>query len=324
MIFTAGYFYLHNGLIEFVRYNFLFYLGADRDSPYHALHQFLYQHPFLGFFGSAGLLCSLSFIFTRSSTERAGFFIAPFTLALIVGLFLIPFPRYQYYVLFLPLVAIFAATFLVESVAKLTDLRDRLTVVQWTVVAVFSSMVILTLLVLIARGSGSDWPLFLIIGYWFGVLLACMALIFRRAPAVALVFFLVAMSVGPLKRYEKQLASPGTNPQIDEMRYIMENTDPTETIMDGYRGSGVFRPGAYFFWFISYDVQRRLTDKDRQQLLEGLYNGSISPKLILFDNKLRNLYPASTEFFDTYYEPVGTGVIWRRKRVFQAAVSNSQ
>ena len=206
MIFTAGYFYLHNGLTEFVRYNFLFYLGVAGFSPYGGLHQLLYQHPFLGFFGSAGLLCSLSFIFRRSSSQRGGFIIAPATLALIVGLFLIPFPHYQYYVLFLPLVAVFAATFLVESVAKLADLRDRLTVWQWTSIAALSSIAILAGLVLIGRGAGSHWPLFLIIGYWFGMLLGGMALIFMRAPAVALVFFLVAMIIGPLKRLQKHIS----------------------------------------------------------------------------------------------------------------------
>ena len=322
MIFTASYFYLHNGLTEFIRYNFLFFLGAAHVPPLPMLHQLLYQHPFLGFFGSAGLLCSLAFIFRRSSSQRGGFIIAPATLALIVGLFLIPFARYQYYVLFLPLVAVFAATFLVESVAKLADLRDRLTVGQWTSIAALSSIVILAGLVSIGRGVGSHWPLFLIVGYWFGILLGGMALIFIRAPAVGLVFFLVAMIIGPLNRLQNTLASPGTSSQIEEMRYIMGNTAPTEKIMDGYQGSGVFRPQAYFFWYVGYDIRRRLTDKDKQLLLKDLYSGAIAPTLILFDRYLQGLSPGITEFFENNYEPVGTGVIWRRKLVSHAPTSN--
>jgi hypothetical protein len=322
MIFTVSYFYLNNGLTEFIQYNFLFFLGAAHFPPLPFLHQVLYQHPFLGFFGSAGLLCSFAYIFRRSSSQRGGFIIAPATLALIVGLFLIPFARSQYYILFLPLVAVFAATFLVESVTKLADLRDRLAVWQWTSIAALSSIVILAGLVLIGRGAGSHWPLFLILGYWFGMLLGGMALIFMRAPAVALVFFLVAMIIGPLHRLQSTLASPGTSPQIEEMRYIMENTAPTEKIMDGYQGSGVFRPQAYFFWYLGYDIRQRLTDKNKQLLLEDLYTGSISPKLILFDKNLRELSPGITKFFENNYEPVGTGVIWRRKRVSQAPTSS--
>src|SRR5262249_35808465 len=153
-------------------------------------------------FGGAGLLCSLSFIFDWSLARRGDFIIAPATLGLIVGLFLIPVPHYHYYVLFLPLVALFGATFVIESVTKLADLRDRLTVGQWTSVAALISIAILTVLIFIAQGAESHWPLFLIIGYWFVVLFGCMALIFRRAPAVALVFFFVAMILGPLKRLQ--------------------------------------------------------------------------------------------------------------------------
>jgi Dolichyl-phosphate-mannose-protein mannosyltransferase len=322
MVFTAGYFYLHSGLAEFIRFNFLFFLGAPGFWPSSTLHEVLYQHPFLGLFGSAGLLCSLPFIFRRSSLKSGGFVIAPAALALIVGLFLIPFPLYQYYILLFPLVAVFAATFLIDSIAKLGHLRERLTDWQWTSIAALISIAILTGLVLIGRGAESHWPLFLIIGYWLGALLSCMALLFRRAPGIALIFFLVAMIVGPMKRLQSTLTSPGANPQIAEMRYIIENTAPTETIMDGFRGSGVYRPHAYFFWFIPYGVRQRLTDRDKQLLLEDLYTGSISPKLILFDPNLRDFSPASTEFFEAHYEPVGTGMIWRRKPVSRAAFSN--
>ena len=38
-----------------------------------------------------------------------------------------------------------------------------------------------------------------------------------------------------------------------------------------------------FFGILPYDVRQRLSDKDKQQLLEDLYTGSISPRLILFD-----------------------------------------
>ena len=290
------------------------WLGVGRDSPYGVLHQFLYQHPFLGFFGSAGLLCSLSSLFGRSLPGRGDFIIAPATLSLIVGLFLIPTPYYQYYVLFLPLVALFAAAFLLESVIKLADLRDRLTVGQWTSIAALISIVILAGLVLIGRGAGSHWPLFLIVGYWFGMLLGGMALIFMRVPAVALVFFLIAMIIGPLNRLQNTLASPGINPQIDEMRYIMENTAPTETVMDGYQGSGVYRPHAYFFWFLARNERSGISEKEKQQLLKDLNNGSIAPKLILFDQNLRDLSPGVTKFFENNYEPVGTGTIWRRKQ----------
>ena len=59
---------------------------------------------------------------------------------------------------------------------------------------------------------------------------------------------------------------------------------------------------------------KRLSEKEKQQLLKDLNNGSIAPKLILFDQNLRDLSPGVTKFFENNYEPVGTGTIWRRKQ----------
>src|SRR5204863_8808030 len=110
---------------------------------------------------------------------------------------------------------------------------------------------ILSGIVLIGRGAGSQRPLVFIVGYWMIALSCFMALMFRRSAAAALVLFFIAMSVGPLIRIQSTLASTHPSPQIEEIQYIMENTTPTETVMDGYRGSGVFRPHAYFFWFLA-------------------------------------------------------------------------
>jgi hypothetical protein len=313
MLFTAGYFYLHDSLTAFIQYNFLFHLGAKGFSPYHGIHQVLYQHAFLGFFGIAGVLYSIRSILSQSSLRHGDFFVVPSTFTLLIGLFLIPVPQYQYYILFLPLVAIFAAAFVVESVPKLADLKDRLTVWQWISVAASISLAILVALAILGHHAGSHWPWYLFVGYWFGVLLVCMGLIFKRASAIAVLLFSIAMSVGPLKRLQNAVASPGTTPQLDEIRYIVENTAPSETIMDGYQGSGVYRPHAYFFWFLPYKEREGISETDKQQLLESLNDGSIAPTLILYDNHLRSISTPITEFFENNYEPVGTGVIWRRK-----------
>jgi uncharacterized membrane protein len=280
-------------------------------TPYNNLQTLLYQNPLFCFFGSAGLLYTLPHLFRRSSPSLDSL-ITLATIALLVGLFLIPVPHFQYFVLFMPLVAIFAASFLVNSVTKLAKMRNCLTVWQWISVAALSSIVLLGGLISIAHGHRSHLPPFLVVGYWFGLCLATMVVAFGRKPILALVLFLVGMSVGSMKRLQSAITSPDPTLQLAEISYIIENTDPTDTIMDGFQGSGLYRPHAYYYWFLPYNDRERLTANEKEQLLHELHAGSIAPKLILVDKNLMDISPAITKFFDKHYEPVGTGVIWRR------------
>src|SRR5262249_23468914 len=109
MILTAGYFYFYGGLDQFIRYNFLFFIGAKGDSPFGPIVQFTYMRPFVTLFGIVGLINSLVAIFQKSLSKSGDFIVAPTTLSLVAGLFLIPFPYYQYYIAFLPTLAVIAA-----------------------------------------------------------------------------------------------------------------------------------------------------------------------------------------------------------------------
>jgi len=84
--------------------------------------------------------------------------------------------------------------------------------------------------------------------------------------------------------------------------------------MDGYRGGGTYRPHAFFFWFLPLNERSGIPDKKKEQLVEDLYEGRVSPKMVLMDLNLRALSPKVTQFFEKNYEPVGVGVLWKRKR----------
>jgi len=309
IVLTGAYFYFQHGLTQFIRYNFLFYLGGPHDSLSRPLIQFLYSQPFLGIFGVAGLLSSLATFFRNELPVRGDFIVAPTALSFIVGLFFIPTPYYQYYILFLPLVSVLASSFLFDAADRLREYakfnRKKSSLV--------ASLPVLLLLILICWNSGSERPLVLVVGFWYGAFLVASLLASRLAPAFAICFFMVAISVAPSLRLLHAFALPVINPQFDEMRYILENTSPSETVMDGYQGSGIFRPHAYFYWFMPFNDRARIPMNERQGLMEDLRSGTIAPRVILFDINLRNLTPAVTEFLESNYEPTGTGTIWKRK-----------
>jgi hypothetical protein len=313
IFFTLLYFYLRNGLGEFFEYNFFFnFRFKDKITPFRYLPGFIYDNPYLTFLGSAGLIWLPLSIFRQNPFSRGDFILIPSLLGLIGGLFLIPTPYEQYYLMFLPLLSLLAGAFLVESVDKLAALRERIPLWQWSSLVTLCSLTIVTGLGLISRGAGSHWPPLLVTAYWCSAVIGTMILVFLRSRTLALVFFLMVLSAAPLKRMHDAFDLRNTA-QLDEIRYILAHTAPTDTIMDGFTGSGVFRPHAYFYFFPHYGIRTMLTDEDRHELLKNLYSGRIAPKLILFDKSLRSLSPAITAFFEENYQPVGRGEIWQRQ-----------
>lgn len=312
LIVTAVVLYRQGALYAFIHETLLFYLGVPGFSSLPNLHAMTYQNPFL-VIGGVWALCASLFSVASGPRRPQDVIVVPATLSLIVALFLIPLPHYQYYLFFLPLLSLFAADGCLTVADWLAERRDRLTARRWSATTLAALGAVLALLALLAKGAGSHWSPALFVTYWLIAILACVVLIYRKAPHAALAVFLVTVSIGPLKRIQSQLRSPDPSPQLAEIRYIIEHTDPSATIMDGYQGSGVFRPHAYFYWFLAETVRGALTAVEKQQLLIQLRSGSMAPSVILLDHNLRGLSPDTTSFFERAYEPVGTGVIWRLK-----------
>ena len=324
LVAAALYFAAHGALREFIQDNFLNYLKVPGFRPYHNIQQLLYQHPFLGLCGVAGLLRGFAPLFRTEGRRAPGTLVVAFaTSALIAGLFVIPVPQYQYFVLFLPLMAVFAAAFLVDALTALAVLRDVVSPARWLSAAAMWGVATCGAITLIGIGTQSDRPLWLIVGYWAVVLVTTGMLVFVRYRRLALIAFLCGMTVNPMIRLQRSLTAPDTTAYLAEIRYVMQHTSAADTVMDGYEGSGVFRPHSWFYWFLAYNDRQRLTDAQKEYLLEALSTGTIAPKLILFDRNLRDLSPSLTAYFERHYEPAGTGVIWRRREIL-SNVGNGQ
>lgn len=178
------------------------------------------------------------------------------SLSLVAGLFVIPVPYPQYFFLFLPLAAIYAA-------AALTEICERL----------------------------FEEPT-------------------AKQAAAAALLLSVAL---PVLRALPSAVDEKNGTQLELIRYVQEHTKPTDTVMDGWTGLGVFRPHAFFYSFLHGEVRAMLTDDDRRRLLSGLESGSIRPELVVLDRDLRAVSPPVTAFFESHYEPVVGNFLWKRK-----------
>jgi hypothetical protein len=139
-----------------------------------------------------------------------------------------------------------------------------------------------------------------------------------RAPQLVAVPVLLLASLQPLALFRAQFGRGNADKQAS-IRFVIENSAPVESVLDGYTGVGVFRPHAWRFFFLHAELRQLLGEAERRELLEGLERGTIAPRLISFDGHSSRVSPEVTAFFERNYQPVGQGPLWAR--VFPASAA---
>jgi 4-amino-4-deoxy-L-arabinose transferase-like glycosyltransferase len=101
---------------------------------------------------------------------------------------------------------------------------------------------------------------------------------------------------------------------LENIRYVLRNAGPGETVWDGFSGEGVFRPHAYHYFFLHEEIRQMLPAGERETLLAALTSGAVMPKIVLYDRHLRDLSPPLSAFVERHYVPIGRDPI--RVRLF--------
>ncbi len=71
------------------------------------------------------------------------------------------------------------------------------------------------------------------------------------------------------------------------LRYVFEHTRPTDPVLDGWMGTGVFRPHPFYYFFMHGELLVMLSEQDRAAYVDALKNNP--PALITLDDELPNL-----------------------------------
>jgi hypothetical protein len=91
--------------------------------------------------------------------------------------------------------------------------------------------------------------------------------------------------------------------QLRLMGRVMALTNPQETVMDGWRGYGVFRPHAAYHAFLHEEIRSLLSESQRRQLAESLETGRLAPKVALLDGDLLGVSPEVKGALRAWYRP---------------------
>lgn len=301
---TAWWFAAHQALSAFAYSNVTVNarLNADRFPPLPRLLSNVIHDPALYLFGVGGLVAAV----LRARANRDAVLVAT-TASLLIGLFAIGRSNDQYYMMFLPLLAVFAAAFAHDT---LTAVGRRLPLHRMSPVAL-AIVPAASLVVLLAftGGRATRQGAIMIAGFAGATLLVAYALWTWRSgrPAAAATLALcslLAFSAGNLARWFAPNA-----PQFAELAYVTAHTRPTDTVFGDSPGPGVFRPHAWFYFFLTGPFA---SDRDGARLVEDLESGRMRPTIVVlgaFAHWLPSRVPA---YVHEHYRLVGVNVFERR------------
>jgi hypothetical protein len=262
VVLTMIYFACRRGLGPFLQDNFLLNAGWNaRLDPRHLLGEFARESPAMVLLGLGGMVLALGRVLRRDRFGTLDGMILLNVLGPILGLAILPIAWPQYYLTFLPLLALLGAECLCTAAARLAAGR--------------------------AQGG--------------------------RALGLGLSVLLILLCLQPAWQIRQEFRWSNAE-DLKEIRYVAEQTTPNDTVLDGWSGRGVFRPHAWFFFFLHNEVRAMLTEAEIRDLVSGLRDGRISPKLVVFDAALQNLAPELAGVLAQHYQPAGVGQIWRRRK----------
>jgi hypothetical protein len=318
IVLVLGYFAVRGGLADFIHFNLLLNVSWQiQFSPVPYLQRLFEQNRFIVGASVIGVVAVSMNMFRREAFRRGDFILVLNGIGLFAGLFLIPVPHRQYYLMFLPLMALCAAAAIVDGVDFLAERWKQPRFRNGLPFIMINAALLAAIALSIMRGlpanprTAMSFRFALLVGV-FGVTLAAIHARYALR-GTALAILMVVSSIHPLNQLHGAFYSLSNAAQIRNVRYVLQNTSPEETVMDGQGGVGVFRPHAYFYWLLDPNIRVILGAEEKQKLLAALQRGEIAPRLINLDDALRDLSPEILRFFEENYEPVNVGFIRVRK-----------
>jgi hypothetical protein len=316
---TVLFFWAHGALTQFVDSNFLLNARWKRAIPVtEFLTRYVNENSYSATLALAGLALASVCMLRQEGVREARFVPVIACWVLAGGLYVIPVPYMQYYLLCLPILSIFAASLLMAALGSREDHPPKLhpvAILLVTVCVIWSfQMTVSSRFIPEGRGHILAWITAL--GF-----IAAGHVAWHRWPArlarlasfrhYALLCVLAALLVLPSQRIVG-LGFRWTNrAQTERLRYIMERSRPTDAVLDGFSGYGTFRPHAYFYYFLLPELQVMLTERQRgEDVVRALDSGRT--RFVVYDDYVRALRPEVQEYINAHYRPTGEGEILER------------
>jgi hypothetical protein len=132
---------------------------------------------------------------------------------------------------------------------------------------------------------------------------------------VAMLIASMGIIIFPLQQIYHQTERSNSG-QLENIKFIMDNTTPEDTVLDGWSGFGVFRPHAYYYHFLHGEARAMLSNDD---LADNLINTlkEKRTKVIIYDSSVKALPQPVQDYITQNYVYSGHGNIYLLKQIHQ-------
>ncbi|OFV92541.1 MAG: hypothetical protein A3G76_00415 [Acidobacteria bacterium RIFCSPLOWO2_12_FULL_65_11] len=283
---TAYWFDAHQALDAFVHYNVDVNVAqnAARFSPLPKLLSHLVHSPALMVLGLGGFVVSA--MSAWAGTAGCRLVLLGTAASLWVGVFVIPRVYDHYLVTYFPHLAVFTSSWAIELVSRI---GPRLNGRAWFGPAlVLAPAASLAALVVGVEHPTSVAGAAMIVSFTLAAMLAAAVVaVWQHArpetAACLALAALVALQAGNLARVFRPIA-----PQLADLAYVTTHTRPTDTVLGATSGPGVFRPHAWYYFFLSGPFA---TDREFAELIESLESERRRPQIVIFGENERRRLP---------------------------------
>jgi 4-amino-4-deoxy-L-arabinose transferase-like glycosyltransferase len=310
---VVGYFAAQNALSEFLRSTVLANLhlvNVRWKSGMPVTRSFFYWLQWdagtaaLGLAGLCVAAAGLRSLDARGRGEAAPVLVCA---ALLLGIRLMPVIWLQYYLLFLPFLAVFGAGLLMQLIGPAPVRRQvRVATASALVAAVLTALALQGRTAL--RSGLTTLP-----GVPFAVLCpAAVAALWARWRRHAVLVLMVALALLPVSKAIRT-GTFNNAKQLTAISHVLANSSPSDAVFDGWSGYGVLRPHAYYYFFLHYELQANLSEEQRgRDVVAALERRR--PKFVVHDDPVRNLPAVVQEYILGHYRSSPVPPILERVR----------
>jgi hypothetical protein len=111
----------------------------------------------------------------------------------------------------------------------------------------------------------------------------------ERARPWLLILATIPLSILPVLDL-REAFTQRNDQQLARLAYVFQATKPSDLVMDGWEGTGVFRPHAFHYYFLHDELLDMLPRERVDAFLDALESGRATPpRLIALDERLTNL-----------------------------------
>jgi hypothetical protein len=137
----------------------------------------------------------------------------------------------------------------------------------------------------------------------------------RRRLAAAPMIALAALSLAISARAFRPI-----DPQIDEIAFVIDRTQPSDRYVGGSPGAALFRPHQWFYFFLTGDFA---TAAEYTELLAALEAGRARPRLVVRDRYFEQRAPPPLlSYIDAHYERA-RGTLYLRQSEYGSSSLNT-